>query len=882
MSATESQEPVNQEDAVSALNEAKKDKNIEAIFNDLVLVIDSFQKDADYVSVLSILDEDGSNPLFTLAMQEKLLSYRITALLRLEDYNGLLSAIKERENIGEESEIDRANIGFYKAIAYEALDEYDKAIEALNQIIDNIPRYSLINKYLKLALLYLKVGKIGEAKSAYDYAALVDFNRKNEMFPLVESDLFYASNKYAEALDSFETFFLKSPNKYKYLDRYILIEIKLNHLDDAYLFYQEYKDKSGIRLSRQNRYRFLVASLSLLKALSRNDEVIEVTSLLEGLKPVYFEKAEAERNAIISSLTHSLAYPISIYDSNKNVVNRFFKLVSGLNSISLSYIEKSPDGYRYFLFDPNKMKEKDYSYEDLKKKSLSNVFVYHNETILPSFVDINLVDVKGRYLALSLSDEYHDFGLIVVQGKDDDIGVYRVLRDVIFASLIRLEERKEGRERENEISSSLALKREGFMHISGDFVSFYDPFSMALFGLKTDMISFDVFRNLEKNKDFYVDSFKEGTTVDLPFLIGEKEKLYRFECVSKSNGAFVFVKDVTEIVAKETQEQDFILHSGLRFYNASYLEKRISLMNDSYALIGINAKIIEAQDALIERDSKLETFYNYLRQASPSSELYYLGENHYLLLLNSTDKRVIEAAYRSITNGFKQLYRLSSSLKEEDVNGFATKSLKKKNFKEIEAIISYGYGYADKKKSFVFLDNDEKKEYALYKTYEGEIIRRLKESNLKISYAPIVDHNNDIHYFLLDFELPYDLSHSAFELILANNLLESKADQVLVEKAFNEMMPLNPALRFIIPLHPETIYNDNFIKKTCVLFKKCHLENRIIFSVKNIGTEAYNKALASLMNAGIKLGTTFTNLSDLKDLEKYRLVFADFKGSPLY
>nr|MCR5741476.1 hypothetical protein [Gammaproteobacteria bacterium] len=103
-------------------------------------------------------------------------------------------------------------------------------------------------------------------------------------------------------------------------------------------------------------------------------------------------------------------------------------------------------------------------------------------------------------------------------------------------------------------------------------------------------------------------------------------------------------------------------------------------------------------------------------------------------------------------------------------------------------------------------------------------------------------------------------------------------DTIMIEKVFTEVLEYNEFLRFIIPVHKEAIYNENFIKNITLLLKKYHIENRVILEVVNTDTVDYRKALLKLKSAGLKLSTIFTSLNDLKDLELFNIVFLNFNA----
>lgn len=861
---------------LESLEKIKAIKDFDGAFNALLLVLNELEKTANYKTIIEVIEDNKD-----LALKEEqklsLINKKISALLKLEEYNLLLDALNYKEGLKIDNDTEKANIYFYKSIAYEALDEDALAIESLNKIVDNISRYALTNKYLKLAILYLKLGEKEEAKEAYDYASQIDYSHKNDMFSLVESDLYFANEKYGQSLDSFQSFFLKSTNKYKYLDRYILINIKLNRLDEAYKFYKKYSTDSILRLSKGNRYNFLKASLILLKLLNREEELNEVKSMIEDVKPIYFKKAEIEKDKIIDSILSSMSYPLTKYDTYKNIANKFFKLIDKDASKIVSYIEESNDGYQYFKFSGKELKPKEISFSLLKENDLYDYFEIKEDKDLDYYYNDKLDKIDEKIKVYYLGNEYYSFGYFIAKPNDDN--VYEVLKSVLFEMFIKLSLITKQAKEQNALVTHLEKIETGFIKLNSERVEFFDSYSRKLFNLKDNVITFAEFNNLSESKNLFIDTLMKEENIIIPFIVNEKEILVSFNLSVVNDSIYAFIEDVTSTNDKDKEIKEFYHHSGSKFFNQVELKEFVDKTNNPYALIGLMIPIIDDEDSLSVVDSKLDAIYNYLSQTTPSSTLYYLGLNHFLIESESTDKRVLEAIYKNIKDGVRQLYKYSYSLREKEISSFISKALKGKTYADVEGLIEYGFYSIKDKTELVFLDNEEKRNYAIFKTSENEIVRRIKEGSLDIEYLPILnEEDNSIHYLLAKFKMPYEIiSYDTFKKIITKNQLESKADQIMMEKVFNEMMTYDPNLRFIIPLSKESVVNQNFVKKASLLFKKSKIENRVILKVDNIDFIEFNKGLDSLKNAGMKLSVTFTDIKNITDIDRYSIIFMNYK-----
>ncbi len=844
-------------------------------FNKIVTDIETSTRDGDFPFVLTLIDDIEDFDSFTADKKNQILNYKVKAALKIEDYNLLLNALNDKKKLLKVGTID-PNILFYEAIAYEALDEVNLAIEYLNNIIDNIPRHSLINKYLKLALLYAKIGDVKKASESYNYASQVDFNHTNEMFSLVESDLYYLSNKYEESLISFEDFFRKSSNKYKYIDRYILIEIKLNHLEEAYTFYTAYKNKQGIILSSQNKYRFYKASLELLKLLNKEDEAREVIKELENIKPHYALKEEKENLKIISMIEKMSLMPISKNDSPKNLVLKYYKALKELCIKHLFYVSETPTGYSIYEALDTRMREKGLSFDEIKEKNLEE-YILNDFSLKDHYINYYLERIEEDFISLNLYDEYHNFGKIVLSYDQDKEYIYEALKNSLFSLFLRLDSIKKDTFKYESLLDMMSLMNYGILLFSDNMIHLLNDKAKDILENKTSLINFEYFLTLSK-EDIFVDTLKKKKSI-IKFEINSKEKQIEFIPYENNGTLFTLIRDVSNTINIEKEKDDFLKRSGTKFYNAETLKEYVAKRNESYALIGLTINMVSAYDSLSIRSEKLDQLYKFLIQESPSSSLFYLGENHYIILMNNTDKRVIESLYKSIARNIKQLYKTSTTLRDENISAFATKALKNKTWSDVEEILEYGFFLSNKRDDFIFIDSEEKKKYALYKTYEIELIRLLKEESLKIEYIPIIDKDNVIHYFIPKFILPFNMDQRTFESIININHLESKADQVMCNVVFNDLKEFNKDIRVIINIHKETIFNDNFVKKCSVLFKKSNLDNKVVFNIDNLSQDNYVKNVKSLQNSGIKFAGLFSTFSDLDTLDRYSILFMNFDAA---
>lgn len=868
--------PKNEIDILFSIEDAKG-KGEKEIFESLISAISLFEKEYDYVSIVEVIDENISS-INDAKYKTEIINKKINALLKLEDYNELLKTLTEKEAIKELDQTQKTNILFYKAIAYEALDETDLSIESLEAILDNIPKYSLINKYLKLSMLYLKVSKIDKAKEAYDYASLVDHSHSNDMFYLVESDLYYKSSKYLDALESFESFFLRSNNRYKYLDRYILINIALKRYDDAYKFYMNYIDKPSLRLSSGNRYQFLKSVALLFEKMGKEKELDEIKCELERIKPIYFKRIENDNLSIIDTITQNMTLPLTKYDKRKNIANKFFKLLNKIEKNTLVFIEYYIDGYKYSKFNNTQLKEKEILKVDVIDKSLVDYFDLNEDKILNYYYNDKLEKVEEKVKCYFIGNEYIKYGFFMVSYDENYDYIYKVLKNSLFELFLRLDSICTKNDDYNNLLMLLENENTGLIKINNNFVEFKDSYSKKLFNSKLDVM---------KTEDFSSIFFDE---FDIPYLEKVKKKSLRiindletkyieFKSTLIDDNLYALVSDVTLKKERKERLENFYYYSDTSFYNENSLKKDIDIKSSSYAIIGLYIPIVEEMDTFDLKNKKLKELSKYFDSIQKELKIYMVSLNHFIIMHDSIDKRTLESLYRKIKENIQSLYRISQSLRFKDINGFISKSLKGKSFDEVKSLIEYGFYNSYEKNDLLVIDNDEKRDYSLFQIYAKDIETKIKENSLKIDYYPIIDEKtNSIHYFFPQFRLPKEINHSIFERILNKYDLESRADFELISLTFQNHKKIKKDIRYIIPIHKESVMNTNFIKKLSVQFKENDLFGKVIIYIDYIDNNSFKKGIDSMINSGLKLATSI-NLLSFDSINKFKVIFFSNKNT---
>lgn len=183
----------------------------------------------------------------------------IQATLRIEDFDEMDEALRFRERFLGTFPKETTMQSFYKAVSLEGKKQFRAALEALEAIPDTLSGAKLTSKYLKKAMLQLRIDDMKGANESYQRALLFDPHRQNEIAVLVKADLLAHDGHYAEALETFESFFVKTTQKLRYLDRYIDWCVKLSRYEDASRFIETYLPKMMASQSKNYRVQFFEA-----------------------------------------------------------------------------------------------------------------------------------------------------------------------------------------------------------------------------------------------------------------------------------------------------------------------------------------------------------------------------------------------------------------------------------------------------------------------------------------------------------------------------------------------------------------------------------------------------------------------------------------------
>lgn len=242
----------------------------------------------------------------------------IQTSLRIEDFEEMDDAVKYRERFLGAYPKEATMQAFYQAVSLEGKKQYRAALEALDQIPDTLSAAKLASKYLKKAMLQLRLGDIAAADESYRHALVFDPNRQNEIAVLVKADLLAARKDYAAALQTFESFFIKTNQKLRYLDRYVDWTAALERYEDTARFVEAYIPKMLASQSRNYRSQFFEAVLRFAQTIRHEAWIALAAAELRHPKQTDTRDEECRLE-----LEKALRHPVEPFDEHESIRQLF-------------------------------------------------------------------------------------------------------------------------------------------------------------------------------------------------------------------------------------------------------------------------------------------------------------------------------------------------------------------------------------------------------------------------------------------------------------------------------------------------------------------------------------------------------------------------------
>ena len=658
---------------------AAKPKNEEILSDLIALQEDSLAENASDIylktshmlfdTYVNINDFDAATALFQNILKEnrfeafktnlEIIDKLVALLLKTEDFLALESLLALRERYLSGGPNVQLMQKFYLSVCQEGLKRYKEAISTLESITDNISNNNLVSKYLKLAMLYLRINDHPAAYGAYNRALIFDKLKKNEMFYLVESDLAFHSENYDESLKAFQAFFLKSKVKSRYLDRYILINIKLGHLSEAWHFYKEYLPKIMRSASKNYRMQFYQAGQLLSEVVNDIDEAVLLKERLAQLN--------SDKEDIIDSfdgIKALLKYSSShlLFNSTRDILLETYRVLAQLTDIDrLIYIQPIHDGLNILTYKKGLLMEKSYAYPAWQGTLIESIV--NTDLDYHLFVKEDIV-TQNDYLQKTPfgPDQFHHILAYKIQGHLGAEGYmvaflakdrhFDYVNKLLFTaqsiinqklSMQKLLDHHESRHRLAE--RLLAMKEFGLFKIQDELLFMQNDAAKKLIENSNDFIKFEAFQALFVDKKLFIDDLlgKDHLDVTIKTPTGIIKKL-SLDLWQIDLDIYFLAEDVTKLDHQIAELQQLAFHPLMYPLTTLHaLKDALHKLKEPATLFGFWIHGLELDTlSRSELHQARLMLINAIKEAARTHQLVLaLDEDHALwLLVSTTDKRV--------------------------------------------------------------------------------------------------------------------------------------------------------------------------------------------------------------------------------------------------
>jgi hypothetical protein len=813
----------------------------------------------DYNLIVSVLEE----PLKKDFIQDKderlkIINKLLQILLKIEDFVKLKNVLDHRNGLIT-SESDMIMQKFYYAVCYEGLEKYDLAIDTLLSIKDNISNQNLVNKYLKLSMLNLKIDQYLEAKKYFNQAVIFDKSRKNNAFLLAECDLLIYEKNYLKALSLYEDYYIKTNNKYRYLDRYLIIQMALNQLSEGYSFYLKHFPIMNKVLSKQSRLTFYQVALKLMKKLNKNDEIAKLVSLIFAINEEFIP------------FTNISDYSLRLIENNYNktfakkrdIIHAIFKEVSQTKMFSkLVYVNLRDDLIELNHYTKGLLLEKEIT--DISEKSVYaqiKDFSYKNLYEAKDFSSVSedlFLNDKTKNIFVN---KINDFDFLVFYFNSYDFYNAKKVFDFTLVLLKKLLEEFEIHGFNNKVLRNLIklfdLESFGIFLLKNNQLSLLNQEAKNLLEIESDFISIEDFQQ-RLIKNIYVDELVKLDKVTL-----------KYQAKDIKNIEFKIFNDEFDVFMLGKVLEDKSV--SRRYYDFRYIFDE-ELDKDS-ALLLFNFRNYHdfLKDYSYNRYYKfLEKIYEVVKLSARNyyQNLYLEGMDNLYLILKTKDKRIIKRIYEDVfenieneTNAFAALVYLKDKITKADIED-----------------LKYLISLTNEEARFLQDNKNYRMNREVSKTILINLEKIIEEKNIRISYQPVYNWKlNEVRYFYSDILNKSLLGNKkSLRRVIKANALEKEFDELFINNLFKDVRLANFKGNFFVEMSFKTLIDskcmDNIKKR---LNNKSFAGSKVIYLIDYEEFLDYNNYKLSDMVLAFRNVFKSFKLSDIKNLSLVKYVFVD-------
>jgi hypothetical protein len=859
------------DDLSMLLQLSKKEKDFSLSMKIFETLIEKLREKSEYEKAIKLLEEEINEEFFTRKEEVlKIIDEFVKTLLRTEDFIKLKSVLFTRERFIS-NEHQKVMQKFYLAVVNEGLQEYKVAIDNLNSIKDNISVNNLVSKYLKLSMLYLKEKDIQNAKDNFFKACRYDPKKLNPIFYLAESDILYFEGDYLNSLNLYQEYFIKSKNKRRYLDRYILINIKLNRLDEAWRFYQEFLPTMKNLISKNYRIVFYQAAINLSEILKNNYEIEKLNILVQELqddKPVLNQFDNVYRLL-------SITFRKKSYYKERDIIHDIYKAIDSLYKFQkLVFINKTSDSIALYHYSKGLLLEKKLKITDYQDTLIEKVLSTKSINDLYTIDDLNQYSKslyktdKTNYVFVNGIERDEVYNYFVVYSEDIDNFIFQqrlvlIANEIIKKMLNDFDTNSNITKLYKNYRNLFNQEKIGFISIEKGVIHLLNGHAKDILEINDDYLSFEEFQTM-LTEQVFIDDFLYTNRITLKI---KKDLIYKeIECkITKED--YVIYATITE---KHYEE---LVQDTNKFINLPSLYDLLKEANHFGSKNIILFDIRNFNEFFRDYNSdiykeRLELFIGDLKNTCKNhlDKIYLESFNLIYVTLKTIDKRVVK---RIIDVIYKEEYGF-------DIRSSIIQVNQGLNF---NGILKLRYlNSLTKTDAKVIYDNKNfRYNQELAKTLLININNMLSSKTIPLEYQGVGDwQDNTIKLFKVNVSSKAMLGEvNTLKRVLKIANLENEWDSLIITELVNQLKKDKFKGRFILDVSCKTFENVKALKR-CIKKLSNVYDNldRFYFMIDLADIENNDLFIESLKIArenGIKvIGYNFYTKVNLHDFDLFR------------
>ena len=738
----------------------------------------------------------------------KVIDELIKTLLRTEDFVKLKSVLFTRERFLT-NEHQKVMQKFYLAVCHEGLREYKQAIDNLMSIKDNISSSNLVSKYLKLSMLHLKIENVTKTKEYFQIAIKFDYKRTNPICYLAESDILYAERDYINSLEKYQEYFIKSKNTRRYLDRYILLNIKLNRLDEAWRFYQEYLPTMKNLVSRNYRIIFYEAGKVLAHKLKNPFEEDKLEYLIQELQTT--QPVLNQFDNVYRLLT--LVFQDKRYVKERDIIHDMFKAIDSLYKFQkLLYVKKEDGIQTIYHYSKGLLLEKNPKTTELLGTILDTIFMNKSVNDLYGFDDLVQYSkelyktVETQYVFANGIERNNSYDYFIVYSKDlDNFDFQQKL--ILIANEI-FKKQLNDYDANSEILSLFKNYRNlfdqeqiGFIKIEKGILHFLNARAKDILKLHMDYLAFEEFQTMIEESIFLDDLLYQKEKI-ITIKNSQSKQVCQLNIIKDEYIIYITIKEMNDSKSRTNQNP---------FLN---LPNEYQLLNDLHTCSSKNIIYVEILNYLdffkdYSTDKYDTMIYDFIQQTKATAKqhfesIYMQSFNGLYIVINSIDKRVVKRIIDSILKIDSELEIRISVIQVNTT--FTNENLIK--LRHLVAITS-------KENPYIFDNKNFRYNQELAKTLLLNINSLIAKKEIPLAFVGVGDWRTDsIASFKLEISSKAMLGEqNSLNRVLHSASLEKDWDYLIATQLVKEIKKIEVDYAYIIDISNETLEDVKSLKK---------------------------------------------------------------------